>query len=181
VTDVIAEAARRLRRARRIHVTGNVAAGKSSVARALAEVTGLPLVHMDTMIWLPGWQRRPDAERQALLDAAVAGRAWVIDGVSAQVRERCDAMVFIDLPTMVAVRSAVRRMLRLRMRSRPELGDGYPELRAWRPALRLALRFNRYVRPGIVADLDRIPVVVRIVSPGDVDALVRALAPTPPS
>lgn len=164
-----------LRNARRIHVTGNVAAGKSTLARSIGFAFGLPIAHMDHMVWAPGWVKRPDEERQASVSSAVANQSWVIDGVSDHVRGECDALVFIDLPTWVALRRAISRIFRLRRGHRPELDDRFPEWRAARPALRLARRFNRRVRPRIVEDLAGAPVAVRLASAGDVAALNREL------
>lgn len=167
-----------LRNSCRIHVTGNVAAGKSTVGEALGTVLGLPVTHMDTLVWLPGWKKRPENEKHELVVAAAAGNEWIIDGVSEHVRHRCDAIVFIDLTTSAAVWRAIIRVLRLGRGHRPELGPDFPELRAACPALRLARRFNRRVRPGIVSDLTRIPVVVRVTSGRQVRDLVGHLRST---
>ena len=62
----------RLHAACRINVTGNVGVGKSTVTRELSELTNLPCVHMDHIIWMPGWHKRHEHERQSLIEMAIA-------------------------------------------------------------------------------------------------------------
>lgn len=167
--------ARMFEGARRIHVTGNAGAGKTTLARRIGHELGLPVVHLDEFVWKPGWNRMPVDERGRLVDAAVAEGDWVIDGVSAEVRQRAEVIVFLDVPTRVAFWRCIRRAGMLRMRSRPELGSGFPELRALPHALRLCLRFGRHVRPGILGDLEAADQVVHVRDGAELRALMGAV------
>jgi adenylate kinase family enzyme len=40
----------------RVVIVGASAAGKSTFARQLAKKIQLPLIHMDEIMWKPGWQ-----------------------------------------------------------------------------------------------------------------------------
>jgi adenylate kinase family enzyme len=40
----------------RVLVIGISGAGKSTFAQALADKTGLPLIHLDKEFWRPGWK-----------------------------------------------------------------------------------------------------------------------------
>ncbi|EBR8158754.1 adenylate kinase, partial [Salmonella enterica subsp. enterica serovar Newport] len=40
---------------RRVLIVGCPGAGKSTLAKELANITKLPLIHLDRYYWLPGW------------------------------------------------------------------------------------------------------------------------------
>ena len=67
---------------RRIAIIGNAGGGKTPLARQLGQATGLPVHHLDNLLWQPGWQRLPEAEFDREHDALIAQPAWVIDGVA---------------------------------------------------------------------------------------------------
>ena len=47
---------------RRVLVIGISGAGKSTFTRALGVRTGLPVIHLDTEFWRPGWTVTPREE-----------------------------------------------------------------------------------------------------------------------
>jgi hypothetical protein len=87
---------------RRIAVIGCGGAGKTTVARALAERYGLPLVQADPIVYANGHTARPESEWQPELNAHADGDAWVIDAMKLSLLEhrveRADTVVFLDLP-----------------------------------------------------------------------------------
>ena len=66
----------------RIMICGTSNTGKSTLAFAIGQKLGLPVVHLDQLRFLPNtdWQERPDAEFKALHDAAILKDSWVMDG-----------------------------------------------------------------------------------------------------
>ena len=46
----------------KIAILGTSGSGKSTLAKRLGETYGLPVLHMDTVQFLPGWVERPFAE-----------------------------------------------------------------------------------------------------------------------
>ena len=101
---------------RRILVVGSGGAGKSTFARELARRTGLPLVHLDLHYWKPGWTPTPPDEWLGRVRDLVRGDRWIIDGNyvgSLALRlERCDGVVFFDLPRLICLGGIARRWLR---------------------------------------------------------------------
>jgi len=65
---------------RRIAVVGRAGAGKTTIALAIGEALGLPVVHLDPLFWTADWQAVPRERFEAAQAEATAGDAWVIDG-----------------------------------------------------------------------------------------------------
>jgi adenylate kinase family enzyme len=112
-------------------VVGSGGAGKSTFARELATRTGLPLIHLDLHYWRPGWVPTPHDEWSERVRQLSSGDSWIIDGNyggSLAIRvQRCDAIVFFDMPRLVCLHGVVRRWLVYQFRPRPDLPEGCPE------------------------------------------------------
>ena len=113
----------------RIAVVGPGGAGKSTLARKLGAITGLPVVHMDRERWRPGWDEMPLAEWYPHVDALVSQERWIIDGALTDVQDavfaRADVVIFLDCPRWRCLWQIARRHVRYHGRVRPELGPGY--------------------------------------------------------
>ena len=120
---------------RRVIVIGSGGAGKSTFARRLADVSGLPLVHLDALYWRPGWDPTPDADWDRVVDGLVAGENWILDGNYGRTLPRrvaaADPIIFLDLPRLVCIWSVVRRRQQYRRHRRPELPPGCDERLSW--------------------------------------------------
>ena len=100
----------------RVLVDGMMGSGKSTFARELAARTGLPVIHLDTLYWRPGWVRPSDDEWRERQRTLVAGDAWIIDGNYNETLplrlERADTVVFLDTPWWLCASRAFLRGLR---------------------------------------------------------------------
>ncbi|MEQ1933797.1 MAG: AAA family ATPase, partial [Fimbriimonadaceae bacterium] len=65
---------------KRVMIIGNGGGGKSTLAHALAESTGLPLYEVDPIQFQPNWQRTPLEEVREKLQEIQAQDNWIIDG-----------------------------------------------------------------------------------------------------
>ena len=65
---------------KRVAVFGNAGAGKSTVARRLAEITGLPLCVLDKVQFREGGEPLPYEEYLERHSDLLAQDAWIIDG-----------------------------------------------------------------------------------------------------
>lgn len=103
-------------------------AGKSVLARELAGITGLPLVHLDREFWGPGWTKPERAEWIAKIDRLLAGDAWIADGTHLDTLDHrlslADGAIVLDYSRWVAVRGVVTRLARRQGRHRPDLAPG---------------------------------------------------------
>jgi len=61
-------------------VVGNAGAGKTRLARRLAGALGVPLVELDALHHLPGWEPIDPGQFMDVVSELAAAEAWVIDG-----------------------------------------------------------------------------------------------------
>jgi adenylate kinase family enzyme len=120
---------------KRVLIIGSGGAGKSTLAKALAERTGLPLVHLDRHYWRPGWTEPPREEWHTHLRALLDGERWIMDGnYGGTLRLRipyADTIVFLVFSRWLCIWRVLRRYLMHRNRSRDDMADGCPERLAW--------------------------------------------------
>lgn len=65
----------------RIAIIGYSGSGKSTLAAQLGQSYGVPVLHLDSVHWLPGWVERAREEEKALVRAFLdRNESWVIDG-----------------------------------------------------------------------------------------------------
>jgi adenylate kinase family enzyme len=115
----------------RIAVIGSGGSGKSTFARALGERLGLPVIHLDTLFWRPGWTEMPEADWRAVQEELVAADAWILDGnheSTLDVRlRRADTVVMLDFGRWRCLWRVVKRWYHFRNRARPDRAVGCGE------------------------------------------------------
>jgi adenylate kinase family enzyme len=142
----------------RVVVLGAGGAGKTQLSNGLAARTGLPVVHLDTLFWKPGWQPGPREDFRAAVDEAVQGERWIIDGNFLSAGDarfaRADTAIFLDLPRRTCIARVLRRAIRDRGIRRPDLPEGCSEGFDW-DFLKWIWNFGRDDRPRILETLGR--------------------------
>jgi len=129
----------------RVVVTGLAGSGKSTFALALADKTGLPVIHLDLHFWKPRWVAPTETEWRTKQHAVLAGDAWIADGnyhETLDLRvELADTVIVLDMPWWLCTRRAFVRGFRLP----GELPDGcdYSRQRRLRDEWLLAVRIWR--------------------------------------
>ena len=140
----------------RMLIVGCGGSGKSTLSRTLGERTGLPVVHLDKIWWLPGWEHITCEQFDEKLAVELAKPAWIIEGNYARtfaVRlTRADFCVFLDLDTKTCMESALARNEMYKGRSRPDITEGCeermdPEFEQW------ILDFKEKVCPRMLKEL----------------------------
>ncbi|MDM3885809.1 AAA family ATPase [Pseudomonas sp. BCRC 81390] len=122
----------------RVMVIGQPGSGKSTLARRLGERTGLPVVHIDTIHWQPGWVERSREEKTRLCHEVEAGERWIFEGGHSTTWHnrlaRADMLIWIDRLAPLRFWRVLLRTVLNRGRTRPDLPHNCPELLANLPA-----------------------------------------------
>jgi len=102
---------------KRVAVFGNAGGGKSTLARQLAEITGLPLHIVDMLRFKQGGTAVPHDEYVASHRVLLGQDTWIIDGygdtVTAWERfSRADTLIYVDLPLPVHYWRVTNRLIK---------------------------------------------------------------------
>ncbi len=116
----------------KIAVIGYSGSGKSTVSKRLGEVYGIPLLHLDTVQFCPGWQERNREEARAIAAEFMQQDDWVIDGnyrgfFQEERLEQADRILFLNLSRAACLIRAVRRYVRYRGTTREDMAAGCQE------------------------------------------------------
>lgn len=115
----------------RVMIIGGSGSGKSTLAREIGARLGLPVIHMDSLIFSPGWKEVPEPVFLDRVEAALTEDAWVMDGNYSrtwpQRLARADSVIFLDIPTWLRLWRVIRRVATGYGRTRPDLAPGCPE------------------------------------------------------
>ena len=116
VVDEIARCPR-ASRMKRVAVFGNAGGGKSTIARRLAELTGLPLYVVDMMQFKAGGVKVPRHEFLQAHAGLLRREEWIIDGFGSEALswERfvaADTLVYVDLPLLLHYAWVTKRLIK---------------------------------------------------------------------
>jgi adenylate kinase family enzyme len=148
----------------RIMIVGQPGSGKSTLAQALGARTGLPVVHIDHIHWLPGWVERSRDEKTRLCREVEARESWIFEGGHSVTWDsrlaRADLLIWLDLPVAVRFWRVVRRTVIYHGRTRPDLPENCPEgfHRETMPFWRFIWRTRNSARARLQRLWDSVPV-----------------------
>jgi adenylate kinase family enzyme len=126
----------------RILVMGSSGAGKSTFARKLAAITGIPAISLDALYWDSGWMPSEGAEFDARVTDAANAPRWIMDGnylshAGSLRRDLADEAIWFDLPRRTCMIGVMIRITTSYGRVRPEMAPACPE--------RFDARFLHYI------------------------------------
>ena len=119
----------------RIMIVGCGGAGKSTLARQLGEITGLPVVHLDKLFWHSGWVESTREEIDEKILRELQKEKWIIDGNYMRTMPmrmaHCDTVIFLDFNRAVCVWGILKRYLTNLGKVRSDMPEGCVEKIDW--------------------------------------------------
>lgn len=162
---------------KKIAIVGVSAAGKSIFARKLAGRIQLPLTHIDTVMWKPGWEYIGDEETVRQLQELSSRESWIIEGFIEKeafdaVLGRADAVIYLDYPGYVPAWRYIKRWLKHRKSPRPELKE-CPETFSLSFFTRVWKRKEVYWLNRFLEEMPESGKVIRLKSPKEAETFLQ--------
>lgn len=139
----------------KIMVIGCPGSGKSTLSRALHEITGLLVYHLDMLNWNAD---RTTVEKEVFrtrLAEVIAKDSWIMDGNYASTLElrmqACDTVFFLDYPLEVCMKGIMER----RGKERPDMPWVEPVDEVDEEFIEFVKNYNSENRPAVMALLEK--------------------------
>lgn len=165
---------------KRVLIVGNLASGKSTLARQLGAKVALPVYHLDRHFWRSGWTMPEKEQWSVWVDDIISKPSWVLDGNYASSLPRraaqADTIVFIDIHWTIALCRYFARSIRRTREGQGDIPSGLSEAIRWRN-IRAVLRFSRDILPAISQACAVVPNALVFRSTEDALTWVRGLPP----
>ena len=116
---------------KRVLVIGCPGSGKTTLAKALAEKTELPLIHLDKIQWTGNWECLRGEDFDRILTEKMQAPCWIIDGNYNRTipmrLSHCDTVIYLDYPTCVSLFGALKRVISNYGKVRDDMGGNCRE------------------------------------------------------
>lgn len=143
---------------KRVLVIGSSGAGKSTFSKRLHKLTGLKLIHLDRFYHKPNWGKPTEEEWLGIVEDLIKKDEWIMDGNfggTMETRmERCDTVIWLDLPRTVCTYRILKRTVKFWNKSRPDMAKGCRERFDWE-FTKYVWNFPRVTKPKIEARLEK--------------------------
>jgi len=134
----------------KVIIIGCPGSGKSTFARSLRDITGLPLHHLDMLYWNKDGTTVSKDVFLSRLEMVRSNPKWIIDGNYASTMEmrikECDTVFFLDYPTEVCLSGIKERKGKLRSDMPCILHDNEDE-----EFVDFIINYNLECRPNVVS------------------------------
>lgn len=134
----------------RIFITGNAGSGKTTLSKKIGSLLNNEVINLDKIVWQPGWAITPPRERAIQIGTLIASKSWIIEGVSTDILNAADTIIFLDCPRRISYWRVLKRNWRYLFKSRPELPKNCPEILIMKKLIRIIWNFQKMVRPSIL-------------------------------
>lgn len=117
----------------KVAIIGYSGCGKSTLAGELSERYQIPVLYLDCVFWLPGWESRKREESIEIVKKFLDENAsWVIDGNYFYMEyerrmEEADRIIFMNFNRFSCLFRAFCRYFKYRGKTRDSMGEGCEE------------------------------------------------------
>lgn len=168
---------------------GNTGGGKSTLARHLAELTGLPLYPLDLIQFKPGGGEVPHDEYLRAHDDLLRRDEWIIDGFGGvkPAWERfavADTLIHVDLPLRIHYWWVTKRFLLAPLVPAEGWPEGSPMWRSTMNSYGVVWRCHRRLTPRyrqLVAEVATSKRVHHLRSPAEIRSFLEAVRDEQPT
>lgn len=100
---------------KKIIILGRGGAGKSTVAKLLSKITGIPNIELDKYFWKPGLIATPVEEWKKIQQKLTASESWIMDGDLGKYdaletrMKAADTVIILNYPLHICLYRAIRR------------------------------------------------------------------------
>ena len=140
-------------------IIGCGGAGKSTLAKKLHRITGIPLIHLDSHFWKPGWIETDKREWATMVDSLSDQEAWIIDGNYGGTMEirlkKATTILFLDRSRWLCLYRVTKRVLSNYGRTRADMAEGCNERFSWE-FMQYVYQYNQTRCPRILDRLDQL-------------------------
>ena len=144
---------------KKISIIGSGGAGKSTLARKLSSILNIPVYHLDSLFWKPGWIETERSKWIEIQNDLCKEDEWIMDGNyggTMQIRlDASDTVIFLDFNRYFCLYRAVLRFVKYFGKSRPDMTEGCKE--------QLDIKFVKWIyeypkakKPGILENLSKL-------------------------
>lgn len=112
----------------KIAVIGSGGSGKSTFSRKLGNILNLPVYHLDTMYWNPGWIETPKDKWESVVRELADNDQWIIDGNYRSTMDirlnSADTIIFLNMSTLLCTYRIIKRRFMFKGKKRPDMTEG---------------------------------------------------------
>lgn len=105
------------------------------MARRIAKITNLRLIHMDYFYYHPNWELRDNDDIIQSVVESIAEDGWVFDGNHSSTYElrakNAEMIIWVRIPRWRCILNVCHRAWQFRGKTRPDMADGCIERLNW--------------------------------------------------